>query len=390
MNACEEAPVKRSSRGSWFVAATIAVVSAACAQSGQMGPKGEDPADDGNGGRGGGGAGHGGRGGLAGSGGSAGSAPSGGAAGSAGSAGGGAAGAARVDAGSDASTTTVTKPDARPTLAATDAGVNGESREGEGDVFQAGPYPLHPDLRVQPGVPRGELIVGSFQSPGIYKTERPYVYVVYKPVQYDATKPAALMMFQDQWDFAREGGEVDTRTVFDNLIAQKKLPVTIVVFHAPHGVTRNAEYDAVNDRYARFLIDELLPEIKKTYNISDDPRLHAIGGHSAGGEAAFGVAWFRPDYFPRVLTANAGLIPYGPIVRSSPAKPMRVFMQTGEKDIVGPFNVIQGNKDMAAALKAKGYHYRFVWGTLGHDYTHIKAILPDALIWLWQGWQQFM
>ena len=173
-------------------------------------------------------------------------------------------------------------------------------------------YQLGPDSMPREGVPRGEVTKHSFTNSAVYPgTVRDYW--VYVPKQYDAAKPAALMVWQDGGGYQSTNGSYRTTVVFDNLIARKEMPVTIGVFINPGVVpateagkkdrsNRSFEYDSLGDAYAKFLLDELLPLVTKEYNITTDPNLRAIGGASSGGICAFTVAWERPDAFRKVLS----------------------------------------------------------------------------------------
>jgi enterochelin esterase-like enzyme len=147
----------------------------------------------------------------------------------------------------------------------------------------------------------------------------------------------------------------------------------------------------LGDRYARFLIEELLPEIGKRYNITSDPSGRAICGNSSGGICAFTAAWERPDAFRKVVshcgsfTDIRGGHNYPSLIRKSEAKPLRVFLQSGAKDV----DVIFGswplaNQDMAAALAYREYDYQFVFGEGYHTLKHDGAIFPDTMRWLWR------
>ena len=228
-------------------------------------------------------------------------------------------------------------------------------------------------------------------------------YWVYVPAQYKPGQPAAVMIFQDGQGYVATG-EDDWRTpiVFDNLIHKGEMPVTIGIFVTP-GVlpelsadqqgryNRSFEYDALGDRYARFLIEEILPEVGKRYDLSSDPNDRAIGGLSSGGICAFTAAWNRPDAFRRVLSfigsytnLRGGQI-YPSLIRKMEPKPLKVYLQDGSNDLdlyAGSWWV--ANQDMAAALKFAGYDTTFVTGDGGHDSHQGRAILPDALRWLWR------
>jgi enterochelin esterase family protein len=263
-------------------------------------------------------------------------------------------------------------------------------------------YKLGPDSTPQEGVPRGEVSKHHFKSAKIYPgVERDYW--LYVPKQYDKTNPACLMVFQDGGAYLH-GPDVKAATVFDNLIHKKEMPVTIGLFVNPgdkgpgnpvYGGTdnRSLEYDSLGDRYARFLIEELLPEVQQTYNITADPAGRAVCGISSGGICAFTVAWERPDAFGKVVShcgsfANIrGGHAYPSLVRGTEKKPIRVFLQSGAKDCDVVFgNWPLANQDMAAALKYRGYDYQFVFGEGGHSLRHGGAIFPDTLRWLWRGY----
>jgi len=212
------------------------------------------------------------------------------------------------------------------------------------------------------------------------------------------------MIFQDGGGFVKEDGAWRVPVVFDNLIAQKAMPVTIGIFINP-GVlkalsadqqdrfNRSYEYDALGGRYAKFLLEEILPEAGKKLNLSKDPSDYAIAGSSSGGIAAFTAAWNRPDAFRRVLsfigsyTNLRGGDIYPSLIRKTEPKPLRVFLQDGSNDL----NIYSGswylaNQSMAAALQFSGYESKFITGTEAHNSKHGASILPDALRWLWQDY----
>ena len=264
-------------------------------------------------------------------------------------------------------------------------------------------YPLGPDSQRKPGVPRGAVTQYTWSSSKVYPgTVRDYW--VYVPAQYDAAKPACVMVFQDGGGFVKEDGAWRAPIVFDNLIAEGAMPVTIGIFINPgvlpasspnrqNRYNRSYEYDGMSDRYARFLIDEILPEVAKKYNLSPDPNNRAIAGASSGAIAAFTVAWHRPDAFRRVLstigsyTDLRGGDVYPALIRKTEPKPIRVFLQDGSNDL----NLYSGswflaNQSVYSALVYAGYEVQFSIGTEGHNSKHGAAILPDALRWLWRDW----
>jgi len=264
-------------------------------------------------------------------------------------------------------------------------------------------YTLGPDSQPHPGVPKGKVARYTWDQSKIFPgTTRSYW--VYVPAQYDPAKPACLMVFQDGGGFLGETGAWRAPIVFDNLIEQGAMPVTIGIFIDP-GIrlagspnqmaryNRSYEYDGLGDRYARFLIEEILPEIGKEYKLSADPNDRAISGSSSGGIAAFTAAWERPDAFRRVLsfvgsfTNLRGGDVYTSLIRKMEPKPLRVFLQDGSNDQ----NIYSGswylaNQEIAKSLEYAGYDSKFVVGTEGHNSRHGAAILPEALRWLWRDY----
>ncbi|QDU79786.1 enterobactin/ferric enterobactin esterase [Polystyrenella longa] len=268
------------------------------------------------------------------------------------------------------------------------------------------PYKHGPDSERQAGVPQGEILEGSYTSDDVYAgTVRDYY--VYIPAQYQPGETACLMVFQDGASYVDVERDQRVPIVFDNLIHQKKMPVTIGVFINP-GVfsqeteggkpkrNRSFEYDTLSDQYARFLIDEFLPMIAKKYEVkfTDDPEGRAICGISSGGICAWTVAWERPDSFRKVLshvgsfTNIRGGHVYPALIRKTEPKPIRVFLQDGSNDLDNAHgNWPLSNQQMAAALKFSEYDYKFVYGEGGHNHIHGGAILPESLVWLWRDYQ---
>jgi enterochelin esterase family protein len=254
-------------------------------------------------------------------------------------------------------------------------------------------YATPPDARSGPGVPRGELIEHlGWRSRVFPGTTRDWW--VYVPAQYRPEEPACVMVFQDG-----AGPKDYVPVVFDNLIARGDMPVTVGVFIMP-GVlddgerNRSFEYDTLSDQYARFLLDEILPEVEQTVRLRHDAASRAISGSSSGGICSFTVAWERPDAFHKVLswvgsfTDIRGGHNYPSMIRKTPPKPIRVFLQDGENDL----NVPAGdwwlaNQEMASALAFAGYDFTVAWGKGFHSARHGRAILPDSLRWLWRDWR---
>jgi enterochelin esterase-like enzyme len=263
-------------------------------------------------------------------------------------------------------------------------------------------YPLGPDSLKQEGVPTGKVTKHQWNTSKIYEgTKRDYW--IYVPAQYDGSQPACVTVFQDGQGYVSEDGHSRVPTVFDNLIHKKAMPVTIGIFINP-GVfpsvdgkkprsNRSFEYDSLGDTYARFLLDEILPEVGKQYKLTDKAEGRAIAGISSGGICAFTVAWERPDAFSKVIsyvgsfTNIRGGHVYHALIRKTEKKPIRIFLQDGEKDLDNLHgNWPLANREMAAALKFSGYDYRFEMGTEGHNAKHGAAILPEMLRWTWRDY----
>jgi enterochelin esterase-like enzyme len=263
-------------------------------------------------------------------------------------------------------------------------------------------YKIGPDSQVQPGVPQGEVTHYTWKSKIYPGTERNYW--VYVPKQYDPAQPACVMVCQDGGGYQDRNGGFRLPNVFDNLINRHEMPVTIGIMIDPGVVparsdgklpryNRSYEYDAPTDVYARFLQEEILPEVGKKYNLTTDPNGRAICGASSGGICAFNAAWQRPDLFRRVIsyvgsfTDLRGGNCFPPLIRKTEPKPLRIFLQDGahDQDIYSGSWPI-GNQDVAAALKFAGYDYQMVIGTGGHDGVQGSAIFPDAVRWIWRDY----
>lgn len=252
---------------------------------------------------------------------------------------------------------------------------------------------------------KGEVQKYSFENskifPGTFRD-----YWVYVPQQYDPAKPACVFVCQD-------GIQYKAPEVFDRLIAAGEMPVTIGVF-VMHGrvkaqsdqsldrFNRSFEYDGLGDNYARFILDELLPEVetKKTANgreikLSKNGNDRAIAGNSSGAICAFTAAWERPDAFSRVFSAIGTYVGlrggnvYPTLIRKYEPKPIRVFMQDGSKDL----NIYGGdwwmaNQEMQRAFVFAGYDVRHIWGDGGHNSKQATEVFADAMKWLWRGWPE--
>jgi len=255
-------------------------------------------------------------------------------------------------------------------------------------------YQHGPDSFPQPGVPRGTIVEDGWSTsrvfPGTHR--RCWFYV---PAQYTAERPASLMVFQDGGLYVDPDGDMRVPVVFDNLIHRGEMPVTIGVFVDPgEPGRRNAEYDALDDSYADFLVTEIVPHVCGRYAVTDDPDGWAVAGGSSGGSCAFTVAWMRPDRFRRVLSFLGSFAQirggnrYPDLIRDTPRQPLRVFLQAATRDLnwdAPDGNWFSANLRVAAALAERGYDLRLVLGDGGHDPNHGGAILPDALRWLWHA-----
>lgn len=261
-------------------------------------------------------------------------------------------------------------------------------------------YALTADSLVQENVPKGEVRGPfTFHSEIYPGTQRNYW--VYVPAGYKQDSKPCLLVVQDGLGRANDW---KLPTVMDNLIHKKEMPITLGLF-VDHGVVpadsdeaqprfnRSFEYDSMGDRYARFLIDELLPEVAKEYSFSDDPNDRAIAGASSGGICAFNVAWERPDQFRRVICTIGTFVglrggdEFSTLVRKTEAKPIRVFLQDGSNDL----DIYAGgwwtaNQGMLAALQWAGYDVHHQWGDGGHNGKHGAAVMPDAMRWLWRDY----
>jgi gluconolactonase len=257
-------------------------------------------------------------------------------------------------------------------------------------------------------VVRGEVFKFSYTAPATSVFPGTVRDVsVYVPQQYDPAKlPNGACLLVDQ-----DGVQFHGPTVFDRLIAEGAMPVTIGVFVAPGKIAaasanalprfnRSYEFDGLSADYANFLLKEILPLIEtktasdgRPIRLSHDPNDRAIIGSSSGAIAAFTAAWERPDSFHRVFTSIGTFVDlrggniYPSLIRKFEPKPLRVFLQDGSND----HNHYGGdwwmaNQEMERALTFAGYEVNHVYGTGGHDHVQADEIFPEAMKWLWAGW----
>ncbi len=254
-----------------------------------------------------------------------------------------------------------------------------------------------------PAVPKGEIAKYTFEQSNIFPgTTRDYW--IYIPAQYDPNKPACVHVNQD-------GIQFKAPEVFDQLIAAGEMPVTIGVFITPGKVkavnpkaldrfNRSFEYDGLGDNYARFVLEEILPDVEKhtasdgrPIRLSRSGNDRSIGGSSSGAICAFTAAWERPQEFSRVFSSIGTYVGlrggnnYPTLIRKTEPKPIRIFIQDGSKDL----NIYCGdwwmaNQEMERAFIFAGYEVNHVWGEDGHNGKQATEVFADAMRWLWKDW----
>jgi enterochelin esterase-like enzyme len=238
---------------------------------------------------------------------------------------------------------------------------------------------------------------------------------VYIPSQYVPGMPAPLLVVHDGPTLGRP--DLSLPHVLDNLIAQHRVPAMIVVMIAngggdAQGNERGLEYDTMSGKYAEFIEAEVLPLVEKNYQVklTKDPEARAAMGTSSGGAAALAMAWYHPEWYHRVIAYSGTFVnqqwPFNPetpdgawdfhekLIPHSAPKPLRLWLEVGDRDLLNPNALRDGlhdwvaaNNRMAAVLKAKGYHYQYVYAlNAGHGAGPVRnETLPEALEWAWQG-----
>ncbi len=234
---------------------------------------------------------------------------------------------------------------------------------------------------------------------------------VYVPKQYVPGVAAPFIVGAD-------GPDPLLFTVLDNLIAEHRVPTMIAISIAngggdAQGSERGLEYDTISGRYAGFVEQEVLPAVESRFHVrlTSDPDGRATMGGSSGGSCALSMAWYHPELYHRVLTYSGTYVnqqwpsnpqtPHGAaefyehLIPDAPRKPLRLWLEVGDRDLLNP-NVMRdnlhdwvvANEEMARVLKAKGYHYQFVFArNAGHvDHAVKEQTLPEALEYLWQGY----
>lgn len=258
------------------------------------------------------------------------------------------------------------------------------------------------DSQPQKNVPQGRLEKFEWKTSQVFPDTVRDV-TVYLPADFKPGEETCLMVWQDGSRHVDPTGPMRASVVFDNLIHKKEMPRTVGVFIDPgrkpkqkrgdKAGNRSLEYDSLGDAYARFLIDEILPEVEKRYQAKfrPQPEARAIAGGSSGGICSFTVAWERPDKFRKVLCWVGTFVDirgghhYPYLVRLTERKPIRVYLLDGENDLDNKFgNWPLANKMMAASLKYMNYDFRIDWTQCYHGSKGMAPSLPEALRWLWR------
>ena len=276
------------------------------------------------------------------------------------------------------------------------------------------------ESRIYPGIARDP---GTFGTPDpvnparlVVTTSHPAPYTrkvtVYVPAQYKVGSIAPFIVGAD-------GPDQLLFTTLDNLIAEHRVPVMIAISIGngggdAQGSERGLEYDTMSGRYAEFVETEVLPQVESHYHVrlTKDPGGRATMGGSSGGSCALIMGWYHPELYHRVLVYSGTFVnqqwPYNPqtrhgawefhehLIPDSPPKPLRIWMEVGDRDLLNPnamrdnmHDWVLANEQMAKALAAKGYRYQFVFArNAGHVDRAVKQqTLPEALEYLWQGYR---
>lgn len=276
--------------------------------------------------------------------------------------------------------------------------------DGVGTYYQTASYPLPPEATDEDGAPVGAVSSGKLTNSTIHNGAS-HDYWVYVPQQYDATKPAALMVFFDGDWFQDTGGAYRVTKVLDNLIARGDMPVTITVFVDP-GVrpddksNRQKEYDIPDGKNVRFVLEELLPVATENLNISADPAHRGVGGISSGAAAALTAAWERPDQFGLVYTTLGSFVRQGDNAQGEHSevyiervnqgigpKTLRTVLLSGENDLDNQYgNWKETHMNLTTAMDCAGWAYRSAYGESVHgSNSHSRTALPDNLRWLFEN-----
>jgi hypothetical protein len=303
-----------------------------------------------------------------------------------------------------------------PTYAAPDEGVR-SSTIPQGTVIEF--TMKSSDSKIYPGIARdaGTYVTADPVDPmkPVVTTSHPASYTrkvaVYVPKQYVEGTVAPFIVGAD-------GPDQMLFSALDTVIAQHKVPPMIAISIGngsgdAQGSERGLEYDTMSGVYAEFVEKEVLPlvEAQAHVKLTKDPDGRATMGGSSGGSCALIMAWYHPELYHRVLTYSGTFInqqwPWNPqtphgawgfhdqLIPDSSVKPIRIWMEVGDRDLFNPNAMRDGmhdwvlaNEQMAKVLAAKGYHYQFVFArNAGHVDRAVKhQTLPEALEYVWQGY----
>ena len=260
-----------------------------------------------------------------------------------------------------------------------------------------------PEAYPGPDIPRGEIVsIKDWDGARVFKGTLRDVRI-YVPAGVRSEEPHNLVVFQDGNFYLPREGAVRATAVLDSLHAKGEIAPTAAVFIDPGrppgsdrrddvaSAQRSLEYDSITEAYGRFLLEDLLPfaEVHAGVRFSADPARRALVGISSGGICSFAAAWHFPEQFGRVMSHCGSFVNIRgghnleSLVRKTPRKPLRIFLQSGEADasyITGDWPL--ANKTLAAALAFAGYDHRFEFGVGGHSLRHGGAIFADSLRWL--------
>jgi enterochelin esterase-like enzyme len=318
-------------------------------------------------------------------------------------------------------------------------GVNAPA-DADGNIILGPTHTAAPEMAVRAGVSHGTVSAFTMRSeesrlyPGIARephtfgtvdphnpaklivtTSHPAPYTrrvtVYVPKQYVAGTVAPFIVGAD-------GPDEELFTALDNLIAEHRVPAMIGISISngggdAQGSERGLEYDTMSGRYADFVETEVLPRVEKQYHVrlTKDPDGRAAMGGSSGGACAMIMAWYHPELYHRVLSYSGTFVnqqwpyseatPHGAwefhehLIPESSRKPLRIWMEVGDRDLLNP-NVMRdgmhdwvvANERTATVLAARGYHYQFVFArNAGHVDKGVKQqTLPEALEYVWRGY----
>jgi len=282
--------------------------------------------------------------------------------------------------------------------------VDGKPFGGRNDIAAFGPeaYP-------GPDVPKGRVVGPIAHESKLYPGMKTNFWY-YVPAQVAAGTPAPVMIWQDGEKYAGHGKNPRLIETLDSMIAQKRIPAMVSILISPGLVgeqrMRSIEYDTVTDLYARYLLEEIFPIVDKDVKLRTDGYSRAIAGESSGAVCSFTAAWFKPNEFSRVLSRigtytsiqwkpnadgagsrldGGNIYPFA--IRKQPKRNIRVWLSDGAEDLENthgswPLQNIQ----MANSLKMRDYDYAFRWSLGTHSTSHGNAELPEALAWLWRGY----